>query len=125
MKHRSFIIDCSLQEIDTSAQSYVWYNPTIQNAWVAKILECLNDGNDQYYKVEAKQLVTILLIVIAKKDHKHHISEITSNYVGIGALNMAVGILLIRLHIPNLLLCRVIKAAWVFVYDSTIVISVL
>jgi phosphatidylinositol-bisphosphatase len=80
----------SLQEIDPSAQSYVWYDPTIQNEWVAKILDCLNENGEQYYKVEAKQLVTILLIVIAKNDHKPYISEVSSNYVGIGALNMVV-----------------------------------
>lgn len=80
----------SLQEIDSSASAYLRYDPVIETAWVKAILSSLKDNGKDYYKVESKQLVTVLLIVIAKKNHKPFISEISSTYAGIGVLNMLV-----------------------------------
>lgn len=80
----------SLQEIDTSASAYLRYDPIIEQAWVKAILSSLKDNGKNYYKVESKQLVTVLLIVIAKTDHQPFISEVSSTYAGIGVLNMLV-----------------------------------
>lgn len=39
-----------------------------------------------------QQLVTILIIVIAKKKHQPYITEVETNYVGVGLMNMIVSL---------------------------------
>ncbi|KAI8334874.1 Endonuclease/exonuclease/phosphatase [Blakeslea trispora] len=77
-----------LQEMETNTEAYIRYDPTKENAWVKAILDSLADHGKDYYKVESKQLVTMLLIVIAKRTHQPFLSEISSTYAGVGLMNM-------------------------------------
>lgn len=80
----------SLQEMETNTEAYIRYDPAKENAWVKAIIESLKDNGKDYYRVESKQLVTMLMIVIAKKNHRPFISEVTSTYAGVGLMNMMV-----------------------------------
>ncbi|OBZ82545.1 Type II inositol 1,4,5-trisphosphate 5-phosphatase [Choanephora cucurbitarum] len=77
-----------LQEMETNTEAYIRYDPTKENAWVKAIIDSLVDNGKDYYKVESKQLVTMLLIVIAKKSHRPFVSEVSSTYAGVGLMNM-------------------------------------
>ncbi|KAI8973493.1 Endonuclease/exonuclease/phosphatase [Mycotypha africana] len=77
-----------LEEMETNTEAYIRYDPTKENAWVKAIIESLKDGGNDYYRVESKQLVTMLLIVIAKKKHQPHISEVSTAYAGVGLMGM-------------------------------------
>lgn len=76
--------------METNTEAYIRYDPAKENAWVKAIIDSLKDGGKDYYKVESKQLVTMLMIVIAKKSHRPFISEVTSTYAGVGLMNMMV-----------------------------------
>ncbi|KAG1441247.1 hypothetical protein G6F56_011571 [Rhizopus delemar] len=76
--------------METNTEAYIRYDPTKENAWVQGIISALKDGGKDYYKVESKQLVTMLLIVIAKKSHKAFISETQVTWAGVGLMNMMV-----------------------------------
>lgn len=73
--------------METNTEAYIRYDPTKENAWVQGVLDTLGDD---YYKVVSKQLVTMLLIVIAKKSHKSFISETQVTWAGVGLMNMMV-----------------------------------
>lgn len=77
-----------LQEMETNTEAYIRYDATKENAWVKAIIESLANNGQDYYRVDSKQLVTMLLIVIAKKSHRPFISEVTSTYQGVGLMNM-------------------------------------
>lgn len=115
----------SLQEMETNTEAYIRYDPAKENAWVKAIIESLKDGGKDYYRVESKQLVTMLMIVIAKKSHRPFISEVTSTYAGVGLMNMMVNTK--KVHTVPLLTkhCRAIRVVSLFVCDFTIVISAL
>ena len=72
--------------METNTEAYIRYDATKENAWVKAILDTV--GHQDYYRVDSKQLVTMLLIVIAKKSHRPFISEVTSIYQGVGLMNM-------------------------------------
>ncbi|KAI9323192.1 Endonuclease/exonuclease/phosphatase [Dichotomocladium elegans] len=78
----------SLQEMESNGSAYLMYDPTKENAWVQAIFDALGEKGSEYYKVTAQQLVTILIIVVAKKKHEPFISEVQSSYVGVGIMNM-------------------------------------
>lgn len=80
----------SLQEMETNTEAYLRYDPAKENAWVKAIIESLKDNGKDYYRVDSKQYVTMLIIVIAKKNHKPFISEVASTYAGVGLMNMIV-----------------------------------
>ncbi|KAG1103661.1 hypothetical protein G6F39_001752 [Rhizopus arrhizus] len=82
--HPDFYV-IGLQEMETNTEAYIRYDPTKENAWVQGILDTLGDD---YYKVVSKQLVTMLLIVVAKKSHKSFISETQVTWAGVGLMNM-------------------------------------
>ncbi|KAI9486626.1 MAG: Endonuclease/exonuclease/phosphatase [Benjaminiella poitrasii] len=77
-----------LQEMETNTEAYIRYDPAKENAWVKGIIDSLPNNGEDYYKIESKQLVTMLIIVIAKKSHKPFISEVASTYAGVGLMNM-------------------------------------
>ncbi|KAG2235121.1 hypothetical protein INT48_006502 [Thamnidium elegans] len=96
-----------LQEMETSTEAYVRYDPAKENAWVKTVIESLKGSGQDYYKVDSKQLVTMLLIVIAKKIHKPFVSEVTSTYAGVGLMNMMgnKGGIAVRLRFHDSYLC--------------------
>ncbi|KAI8092448.1 Endonuclease/exonuclease/phosphatase [Gilbertella persicaria] len=98
-----------LQEMETNTEAYIRYDPTKENAWVKAIIDSLADNGKEYYKVESKQLVTMLLIVIAKKSHKSFISEVSSTYAGVGLMNMMgnKGGIAVRLRFHDSYMCFV------------------
>ncbi|OAD08897.1 hypothetical protein MUCCIDRAFT_117152, partial [Mucor lusitanicus CBS 277.49] len=98
-----------LQEMETNTEAYIRYDPAKENAWVKAIIDSLKDGGKDYYKVESKQLVTMLMIVIAKKSHRPFISEVTSTYAGVGLMNMMgnKGGISVRLRFHDSYLCFV------------------
>ncbi|KAG2196876.1 hypothetical protein INT46_006055 [Mucor plumbeus] len=98
-----------LQEMETNTEAYIRYDPTKENAWVKAIIESLKDGGKDYYKVDSKQLVTMLMIVIAKKNHRPFISEATSTYAGVGLMNLMgnKGGISVRLRFHDSYLCFV------------------
>lgn len=93
--------------METSTEAYVRYDPTKENAWVKTVIESLKDNGKDYYKVDSKQLVTMLLIVIAKKSHKPFVSEVTCTYAGVGLMNMMgnKGGIAVRLRFHDSYLC--------------------
>ncbi|KAI9267122.1 Endonuclease/exonuclease/phosphatase [Helicostylum pulchrum] len=94
--------------METSAEAYLRYDPTKQNAWVKTVLESLKDYGNDYYCVDSKQLVTMLLIVIAKKRHRQFISEVSSTCVGVGLMSMGnKGGIAVRLKFHDSYLCFV------------------
>ncbi|KAI7848005.1 Endonuclease/exonuclease/phosphatase [Circinella umbellata] len=74
--------------METNKDAYLRYDPTKENAWLKAIFDALGPKADDYYKVATQQLVTILIIVIAKKQHEHFISDVEMNYVGVGLMNL-------------------------------------
>ncbi|KAI7883681.1 DNase I-like protein [Lichtheimia hyalospora FSU 10163] len=74
--------------METNKDAYIRYDPTKENAWVQAIFDALGTKSNDYYKVATQQLVTILIIVIAKKEHQPYITEVETNYVGVGLMNM-------------------------------------
>ncbi|KAI8137256.1 Endonuclease/exonuclease/phosphatase [Fennellomyces sp. T-0311] len=74
--------------METNKDAYLRYDPAKENAWADAIFKALGSKSDEYYKVASQQLVTILIIVIAKKRHEHFISDVETNYVGVGLMNM-------------------------------------
>jgi hypothetical protein len=76
--------------METNKEAYIRYDPEKETAWIKAILRSLKDEGRDYYKVESLQLVTMLLIVISKKSHQPHISEVSKTYAGVGLMNMMV-----------------------------------
>jgi phosphatidylinositol-bisphosphatase len=76
--------------METNKEAYIRYDPEKETAWIKAILGSLKDEGRDYYKVESLQLVTLLLIVISKKAHQPHISEVSKTYAGVGLMNMMV-----------------------------------
>ncbi|KAI9321056.1 Endonuclease/exonuclease/phosphatase [Dichotomocladium elegans] len=74
--------------METNKDAYVRYDPTKENTWVKAILNGLGHKADQYYKVASQQLVTILIIVIAKKPLQSFIKDVSTNYVPVGFMNI-------------------------------------
>ncbi|CAO3658088.1 unnamed protein product [Rhizopus stolonifer] len=95
--------------METNTEAYIRYDPTKENAWVQGVISALKDGGKDYYKVESKQLVTMLLIVIAKKSHKAFISETQVTWAGVGLMNMMgnKGGIAVRLRFHDSYLCFV------------------
>lgn len=95
--------------METNTEAYLRYDPIKENAWVKLILASLKDNGQAYYKVESKQLVTMLLIVIAKKIHNPFISEVMSTYAGVGIMNLMgnKGGVSVRLRFHDSYLCFV------------------
>jgi phosphatidylinositol-bisphosphatase len=81
-----------LQEMETNRDAYIRHDPTKEKLWVKTILDSLKDGGKDYYRVESYQLVTMLLIIIAKTDHQDHITEVQKTYAGVGLMNVLVRI---------------------------------
>ncbi|CDH48521.1 domain-containing protein [Lichtheimia corymbifera JMRC:FSU:9682] len=77
-----------LQEMESGKDAYVRYDPAKENAWVKAIFKALGDKSEEYYKVATQQLVTILIVVIAKKKHQRFITDVDTAYVGVGLMNM-------------------------------------
>ncbi|KAI8638810.1 Endonuclease/exonuclease/phosphatase [Parasitella parasitica] len=95
--------------METNTEAYIRYDPAKENAWVKAIIDSLKDGGRDYYKVESKQLVTMLMIVIAKNDHRPFISQVSSTYAGVGLMNMMgnKGGISVRLRFHDSYLCFV------------------
>ncbi|KAI8090017.1 Endonuclease/exonuclease/phosphatase [Halteromyces radiatus] len=74
--------------METNTEAYLYHDPTKENNWVEEVLNGLGQRRNSYYKVASLQLVTILIIVIAKKSHQPYISEVESRYCGVGLMNM-------------------------------------
>ncbi|KAI9494141.1 Endonuclease/exonuclease/phosphatase [Zychaea mexicana] len=74
--------------METNKDAYLRYDPAKENAWLNAIFDALGPKANDYYKVATQQLVTILIIVIAKKQHEQFISDVEANYVGVGIMNM-------------------------------------
>ncbi|KAI8983781.1 Endonuclease/exonuclease/phosphatase [Pilobolus umbonatus] len=106
--------------METNTEAYIRYDPTKENAWVNLILGSLRNNGREYYKVASKQLVTMLLIVIAKKSHSKHITNVSSTYAGVGLMNMMgnKGGIAIRFRFHDSYLCFVTSHLAAFV-DKT------
>ncbi|KAI7888825.1 Endonuclease/exonuclease/phosphatase [Mucor mucedo] len=74
--------------METNTEAYFRHDPMKESTWTRTILESINGGSDAYYKVESKQLVTMLIIVIAKKVHRAAISEVQCTSAGVGLMNV-------------------------------------
>ncbi|KAI8381059.1 Endonuclease/exonuclease/phosphatase [Radiomyces spectabilis] len=74
--------------METGTEAYIRYDPAKETAWVHAILETLKSAKRNYAKVASKQLVTMLLIVIAKTDIMPAVSEVQTCYAGVGLMNM-------------------------------------
>ncbi|KAI8339909.1 Endonuclease/exonuclease/phosphatase [Chlamydoabsidia padenii] len=77
-----------LQEMETNTEAYLYHDPTKENIWVQAVLNGLGQKKNGYYKVASLQLVTMLIIVIAKTEHQPFISEVESRNCGVGLMNM-------------------------------------
>lgn len=56
--------DCGcfrLQEMETNKDAYVRYDPTKENAWVKAIFGALGPSADDYYKVEIRCLLQLMV----------------------------------------------------------------
>ncbi|KAI8877745.1 DNase I-like protein [Backusella circina FSU 941] len=95
--------------METNKDAYIRYDPEKETAWIKAILTSLKDEGKDYYKVESLQLVTMLLIVISKRAHQPHISEVSKTYAGVGLMNMMgnKGGIAIRLRFHDSYLCFV------------------
>lgn len=95
--------------METNTEAYLRYDPLKETQWVQHVLASLKDGGNAYYKVESKQLVTMLIIVIAKKTHKPFITEVYSTYAGVGIMNLMgnKGGVAVRLRFHDSYLCFV------------------
>ncbi|KAI7872760.1 Endonuclease/exonuclease/phosphatase [Spinellus fusiger] len=74
--------------METNTEAYLRYDPTKETAWIKAIFDALGEKADHYYKLASQQLVTMLLIVIAKKDHVRYLSQVETNYAGVGLMNL-------------------------------------
>ncbi|KAI8876144.1 DNase I-like protein [Backusella circina FSU 941] len=74
--------------METNRDAYIRHDPTKENLWVKTILESVKGGDKEYFKVASYQLVTMLLIVIAKREHQDHIFEVQKTYAGVGLMNV-------------------------------------
>ncbi|KAL0088223.1 Endonuclease/exonuclease/phosphatase [Phycomyces blakesleeanus] len=74
--------------METNTEAYIRYDPTKETAWVNAVFAAFGEKKSSYYKVASQQLVTMLLIVIAKKEHSQDICEVETNYTGVGLMNM-------------------------------------
>ncbi|CAO3665848.1 unnamed protein product [Umbelopsis ramanniana] len=77
-----------LQEMDLSTEAYLWTDPTRENAWCDAVMGGLGNRAQRYRKVASQQLVSMLIIVLAKETLSGHISEISTTYTGVGILGM-------------------------------------
>ncbi|KAI9259046.1 Endonuclease/exonuclease/phosphatase [Sporodiniella umbellata] len=95
--------------METNTEAYIRYDPTKENAWVQGVIDVLNEGEATYVKVASKQLVTLLLIVVAKKKHVRFISESQVTWAGVGLMNMMgnKGGIAVRLRFHDSYLCFV------------------
>ncbi|KAI9023869.1 Endonuclease/exonuclease/phosphatase [Phycomyces nitens] len=74
--------------METNTEAYFRYDPTKETAWVNAVFDALGEKKNDYYKAREAQLVTMLLIVIAKKKHSGNVSEVETNYAGVGLMNI-------------------------------------
>ncbi|ORX55629.1 DNase I-like protein [Hesseltinella vesiculosa] len=97
--------------MESSTEAYVYYDPTKQNAWVDAILNGLGPNKQRYYKVASLQLVTLLVIVIAKTEYFSAISEVETTSCAVGLMNMIgnKGGCAVRLRLYDSYLCFVVS----------------
>ncbi|KAH8550863.1 Endonuclease/exonuclease/phosphatase, partial [Umbelopsis sp. PMI_123] len=74
--------------IDLSTEAYIMYDPTRENAWCYAVMGGLGNRAQKYRKVASQQLVSMLIIVLAKESLTEYISEISATYTGVGLLGM-------------------------------------
>ncbi|ORZ22421.1 Endonuclease/exonuclease/phosphatase [Absidia repens] len=74
--------------METNTEAYLYHDPTKENTWVQAVLNGLGQKKQVYHKATSLQLVTMLIIVIAKIDHQQYISEIETRNCGVGLMNM-------------------------------------
>ena len=104
------LIVLGFQELDLSTEALLYsYTTTREDAWVEAILASLGEVRDQYvkvgifaylvvipkpdarwYKLASKQLVGMLIVILAKMDLSQHVSGIQTCAVGTGMMGMMV-----------------------------------
>ncbi|KAI8579196.1 hypothetical protein K450DRAFT_243208 [Umbelopsis ramanniana AG] len=74
--------------MDLSTEAYLWTDPTRENAWCDAVMGGLGNRAQKYTKVASQQLVSMLIIVLAKESLSEHISEVSTTYTGVGLLGV-------------------------------------
>ncbi|KAI9307306.1 Endonuclease/exonuclease/phosphatase [Cunninghamella echinulata] len=73
--------------METNAEAYLYYDATKENTWVDAVLNSLGGKKHNYYKVASLQLVTVLIIIVARTEHQPFITEVDTRYCGVGIMN--------------------------------------
>ncbi|KZV85961.1 DNase I-like protein [Exidia glandulosa HHB12029] len=85
------ILVVGFQELDLSTEALLYReDPAREEAWTAAIIEALgqrSDG-DQYIKVASKQLVGMLIILIATKSVRPRIRDVRTSSAAVGILGL-------------------------------------
>eukprot|EP00128_Syssomonas_multiformis_P012082 Colp12_sorted_trinity150504_noHs@19516 len=75
------------QELDLSAEAFVFNDSTREEDW-AKCIEAGLGPNNTYVKLKSKQLVGMLLTIYVKASLQPHISDVQAEMVGTGIMGM-------------------------------------
>ncbi|KAJ3485089.1 hypothetical protein NLI96_g5200 [Meripilus lineatus] len=79
------------QELDLSTGALLYSSETVrEDAWCTAALAGLGEKAEKYQKLASKQLVGMLILVIAKKDVVHLFSDIKTASVGVGIMGVMV-----------------------------------
>ncbi|KAI3482523.1 hypothetical protein L1887_54828 [Cichorium endivia] len=70
------LIVLGFQELDTSSGAYLYYSPARQHAWTHAITQALGRRAPSYRKIAAKQLVGLLILVFARAEVEHEITDV-------------------------------------------------
>nr|CAG8463745.1 2165_t:CDS:2 [Entrophospora candida] len=76
------------KELDLSPEAYILSDSTREEDWCRAVTQGLGDKAEDYWKITSKQLVGILLVVIAKKKYIPYIKEIRTDCAGVGLMGM-------------------------------------
>ncbi|KAJ3238941.1 hypothetical protein HDU78_003117 [Chytriomyces hyalinus] len=82
------IFALGLQEIDLTTEIYIYGGNSKQIIWCEAIEKQLSTRESKYFRVAAKQLIGLLVVVYAKESLKSSISEVTVEAIGTGLMGL-------------------------------------
>ncbi len=103
------LIVLGFQELDTSSGAYLYYSPAREHAWTHAITQALGRRAPSYRKIAAKQLVGLLILVFARAEVEHEITDVAAASVGVGLGGFVAnkGAVAVRMQVGSRTLCFV------------------
>ncbi|SCV67135.1 BQ2448_5781 [Microbotryum intermedium] len=76
------------QEFDLSTEALWRYTSTKEDAWRTELMKGLGEQAKDYVKICSRQLVGVLLIILARKNCSRYVSQISASHLATGIMGL-------------------------------------